>query len=229
MDYRVTHSPTFSVLEIDLDEGEFAKAQPNSMPSMTAGIVIGATIGGDAKRSSWFGGFKNLAGGESLFTAIYKAKRDGEQVWLAPDTIGEILPIELSAETPFYLTRGSYLATLGDVDLGVKYSGVKGWMSKKGLFLLTASGSGMLFCQTYGAIVSRELEPGESFFVDNRFVVAFSQTVEYQLVKATDSVKDSVLSGEGFVNRYTGPGTLYYQTRGKPGSGLLGRLFDAAF
>ncbi len=229
MKYRVNHSPTFSVLEVDLNDQESVRAQPNSMLSMTSGIQIGAAMGGGGKKSSWLSGFKNLAGGENFFTAVYRAKRDGEQVCLAPDVIGEILPIELTNEEPFYLTRGSYLANLGDVELGVKYSGVKGWMSKKGLFLLTASGTGTLFCQTHGAIVVKELADGETFFVDNRFVVAFSQSIDYQLVKATASVKDSVLSGEGFVNRYTGPGAVYYQTRGKPGSGLLGRALDAVF
>ncbi|MFT5093757.1 MAG: hypothetical protein ACI93T_002587 [Porticoccaceae bacterium] len=61
----------------------------------------------------------------------------------------------------------------------------------------------------------------------SRVVVAFSDSVKYQLVKATDSVKDSLMSGEGLVNRYTGPGRLIYQTRSKPGSGMLGYLLDA--
>ena len=118
------------------------------------------------------------------------------------------------------------MASLGEIELGVKYSGFKGWMSKKGLFLLTVRGTGTLFCQTFGAIITRELADGENFYVDNRFVVAFSQSIQYQLVKATESIKDSVLSGEGLINRYTGPGVLYYQTRGKPTSGFFLRFLD---
>lgn len=230
MDYRITHSPTFSVLEVELNADESARAQPGSMLSMTSGISIATAVGGGvAGKSSWFGGAKNLVGGENFFTAIYRSKRDGETVWLAPDSIGEILPIEIDDNCPLFLTRGSYLASLGEIELGVKYSGFKGWMSKKGLFLLTAKGTGTLFCQTHGAIITRELADGENFYVDNRFVVAFSQSVEYQLVKATESVKDSLLSGEGLINRYTGPGTVYYQTRGKPSSGMFSRVLDAMF
>ena len=70
---------------------------------------------------------------------------------------------------------------------------------------------------------------GEHFVVDNRFVIAFSDTVTYQFVKATKRLKDSLLSGEGFVNRYTGPGRLYYQARSKPSSGYLSRILDASF
>lgn len=230
MDYRITHAPTFSVLEVLLDGEESLRAQPGSMLSMTSGITIGTAAGGSASgKSSWIGGLRNLAGGENFFTAIYHSKRDGETVWVAPSAIGEILPIELTDDSPFYLTRGSYLASLGDVELGVKYSGVKGLMSQKGLFFLTVSGTGTLFCQTYGAIISRELAEGENFYVDNRFVVAFSQSIQYQLVKATKSTKDSLLSGEGLINRYTGPGRLYYQTRGKPSAGMFSRLLDVVF
>lgn len=230
MNYCISHAPAFSVLEVRLAQDESARAQPNSMLSMTNGIVISAAVGGNQSgKSSWLGGFKNLAGGENFFTAIYRAKKDDQSVWLAPDTIGEILPIEMSGDNAMYLTRGSYLASLGDIELGVKYSGFKGWMSKKGLFLLTVRGNGTLFCQTHGSVIARELAEGETFFVDNRFVVAFSQTIQYQLVKATESVKDSILSGEGLINRYTGPGWLYYQTRGKPGFGLFTRVFDTMF
>jgi uncharacterized protein (AIM24 family) len=47
------------------------------------------------------------------------------------------------------------------------------------------------------------------------------------LVKATAGLKDSVLSGEGLVNRYTGPGEVIYQTRAQERkSGILTGLLN---
>jgi uncharacterized protein (TIGR00266 family) len=227
MEFRVKHEPVFSIVEFDLNADESIMAQPNSMLTMTSAIHIKATVG-RGKKSGWMSGFGSLLGGESFFTAEFSAKKDGQTVTLAPDSYGDIVVIDLQDAGGFYLTRGSYLANSGDCELKTKYGGVKGLMSKKGLFLLHASGEGTVFCQTYGAVVDRMLDEGEVFFVDNRFVVAFSDTVQYQLVKATDSVKDSLMSGEGLVNRYTGPGRLIYQTRGKPGAGIIGHLIDAA-
>ncbi len=172
---------------------------------------------------------KNVLGGESIFTAEFRAKRDDQILMLAPDSHGDILVIDLNSDAGFFLTRGSYLANIGACELTVKYGGVKGFMAKTGLFLLHATGNGTVFCQTYGAIVERELADGENFFVDNRFVIAFSDTVQFQLVKATSSVKDSILSGEGLVVKYTGPGKVYFQTRGKPSTGWLSSLLGAAF
>lgn len=229
MDYSVLHGPVFSVLEVRLNQGELVVAQPDSMLSMTSGLQLSASVGRRGKGNAWLSGVKNMLGGESMFTAEFLAKRDEQVVTLAPAGQGDILCLQLSEAGGFYLTRGSYLANIGDCKLQVKYGGMKGVMSKKGLFLLHTSGTGTVFCQTYGAIIEKELSEGEKFFLDNRYAVAFSDTVSYQLVKATDSVRDSIMSGEGLINRYTGPGKVYYQTRAKAAPNFLSLLFSSAF
>ena len=227
MNYEIKHDPVFSVLEVALDEGEMVVAQPNSMLTMTGGIQIAAKAGRRGSSSGWWSGFTNLLGGESFFTAEFRAKRDQQVVTLAPNAYGNILVLPIDSDA-FYLTRGSYLANMGDCQLTAKYGGMKGLLSRKGLFLLHASGAGTVFCQTYGDVVEKRLEDDERFCVNNRYVVAFSDSISYQLVKATESVKDTLMSGEGLVNRYTGPGRLFYQTRGKPSGGFLGHVIDAA-
>ena len=52
------------------------------------------------------------------------------------------------------------------------------------MFLLQITGPGQLFCQTYGAIRERVLGEGEKFLVDNRYVVAFSSSLQYELVRS---------------------------------------------
>ena len=84
-----------------------------------------------------------------------------------------------------------------------------------------------MFCQTYGAIRERVLGEGERFLVDNRYVVAFAETLSYELVRSSRKLTDAFFSGEGFINRFTGPGRLVYQTRVRPGGGMLRYLFNA--
>lgn len=226
MEFRIKHGPVFSALEVDLQEGEHVVAQPSSMLTMTGGIHISARAG-RKKKSSALSGFRNMLGGENFFTAEFRAKRDAQTVTLAPATYGDILTLPLESVSGYYLTRGAYLANVGECELRTKYGGMKGVMSSKGLFLMHAKGTGTVFCQCYGAIVEQELGEDDSFYVDNKYMIAFSDTITYQLVKATDSVRDTLMSGEGFVNRYTGPGKLFYQTRGKQTGGFLSLLFDA--
>ena len=187
MEYSVLHGPVFSVLEIHMNQGELVIAQPDSMLSMTSGLQLSASIGRRGKGNAWLSGAKNLLGGESMFTAEFLAKRDGQVLTLAPSVQGDILCLQLSEHSGFYITRGGYLANIGECKLQIKYGGMKGIMSKKGLFLLHASGGGTVFCQTYGAIIVKELAEGEKFFLDNRYAIAFSDSVTYQLVKATES------------------------------------------
>ncbi len=227
MEYSVLHGPVFSVLELRMNEGEVVFAQPDSMLSMTSGLHLSASVGRKGKANAWLSGAKNLLGGESVFTAQFLAKRDEQVLVLAPSVQGDILSLPLSEQSGYFLTRGSYLASIGECKLEIKYGGMKGVMSKKGLFLLHVSGTGTAFCQTYGAIIEKELAEGEKFFLDNRYAVAFSESVTYQLVKATDSVRDSIMSGEGLINRYTGPGKVYYQTRGKAPVNFLNYLFSS--
>ena len=63
--------------------------------------------------------------------------------------------------------------------------------------------------------------------MDTGHIVAFEASIDYRLEKATGKTQgvggflkgmvQSALSGEGFVCRYRGPGTIYIQTRQLPG------------
>jgi uncharacterized protein (TIGR00266 family) len=171
---------------------------------------------------------KGILSGENFFTTVFRADEDGQKLSLAPPALGEIIELDVGKEGAYLLTRGAYLASMEGVDMKLKYGGFKGVLAKKGLFLLHASGANSVFCASYGQVVVKDLAEGERFIVDNRFVIAFSDTINYELVKATKKLTHSFMSGEGLVNRYTGPGRLYFQTRAKLAAGFLGRLFDAA-
>ena len=99
--------------------------------------------------------------------------------------------------------------------------------SGEGLFLLTVAGHGLLLLSSFGAIHTKELNSGEEYIVDTGHIVAFEDTVQWQIEKATGATQGvggflkglmkSALTGEGFVCRYRGPGKLYIQTRQLPG------------
>jgi uncharacterized protein (TIGR00266 family) len=226
MKFEIGHRPMFATLNLTLDEDDSVVAQPESMISMTTGIEIVAKMGGQTDRGI-IGGLRNLMSGESFFATIFRAKRSDQSLILGPRLQGDIVPLSISEGSRYFLTQGSYLANEPGVVIDFKYGGVRGVMAKKGLYVMHTKGEGNLFCSTYGAVIYKQLGEGESFVVDNRFVVAFSDSIEFQLVKATSSTVDSYFSGEGLVNRYTGPGTLIYQTRANPFSGsMFGKLIS---
>lgn len=225
MQYSINHGPSYPSLDFVLDEGEMVMAEPEAMLAMSTSIEISSGLGAQTTSRFW-GGLRSVAAGESMFTAIFRAKRGESFLSLAPRLPGDILHLVVGEQEQYYLTKGSYLATTDGVKIDFTYAGVRGWMAKKGLFLMKTTGAGNVFCSSFGCIVRRELADGEKFVVDNRFVIAFSSTIQYQLVKAAKGLVNSYFSGGGLVNRYVGPGVIYYQTRGSVGGGMLGKMVD---
>ena len=98
------------------------------------------------------------------------------------------------------------------VDVDTKWGGAKTFFSGEGLFLLRCSGSGDMLVASYGAIFEMDLPAGESYTVDTGHIVAFDEGIGYQVNKV-GGWKSTILSGEGLVTTFTGPGKLWQQTR----------------
>jgi uncharacterized protein (AIM24 family) len=56
------------------------------------------------------------------------------------------------------------------------------------------------------------VEVNGQYTVDTGHIVAFEDTMQFQVVKAGASLIGSLLGGEGFVCRFTGQGKLYCQS-----------------
>ena len=229
MEHVIAHAPTFTTLEFRFSEGESIAVQPGCMLAMTTGLDLKAGAGSHMSGSS---GFRSAArswlAGESFFTAVYTAKRDGERLILAPNETGEIRSIEVKPGTNHFIASGAFLACTSGVQVSLKYAGLKGWLATRGLFLMRTEGEGNVFVSSYGSLVEQTLAEGERFVLDNRYIVAFSDTMRFETVKVTSSIRHSYFSGEGLVNRFTGPGTLLYQTRARPSRGFLRSMLDIA-
>src|SRR5687768_2172683 len=229
MEHVIAHAPTFTTLEFRFAEGEWVTAQPGCMLAMTTGFELKAGAGTHMKGQSGLGrATRSMLAGENYFTAIYKAKRSGERLILAPGEMGEIRSLPVDSNTNHYIAGGSFLACTSGVKVSLKFAGVKGWLATRGLFLMRTEGEGTVFISSHGALVEQTLGDGERFVLDNRYIVAFSDTMKYETVKVTESLRHSYLAGEGLVNRFTGPGNMLFQTRARAGRGFLRGLFDFA-
>ena len=107
---------------------------------------------------------------------------------------------------------GSWLASDAGVQVDTKWGGGKTFFSGEGLFLLRCTGDGDMIVSSYGAIERRTLGPGEVLKIDTGHIVAFQEGIGYQVNKV-GGWKSTLLSGEGLVATFTGPGTLWLQTR----------------
>lgn len=203
--YEILKSPAYTLLKLGLDSGQSVKAESGAMVSMTPNLAIETSMQG-----GMFGAFKRKAlGGESFFQNTFTSKSPGGEVTFAPGYPGDVEHIGLNGDT-WYLQGGAYLASNPSITLDTKFQGMKGLVSREGLFFLKADGVGDLFVSAFGALMDYDLD-GE-LIVDTGHLVGFSGGISYNVEKV-GGLKSTLLSGEGLVLRLRGRGKVYMQTR----------------
>ncbi|KAI0630089.1 tryptophan RNA-binding attenuator protein-like domain-containing protein [Trametes polyzona] len=189
------------MLYLRLQPGYEIKGKPGSMVAMDATVKI--------KGKFKFSVKKMFTGGEmseSIFTG------PGE-VLLAPETWGDIVPIQLDGQTEWKVGKDAFLACTMGITRAAKSQGFgKALFSGEGLFVQKVSGAGIMWVQSLGAIFSRTLQPGEQWIVDNGHLVAWTAQYKVERIDAGGLFSASH-TDEGLVCRFTGPGVVYIQTR----------------
>ncbi|KAJ4350807.1 hypothetical protein N0V95_004420 [Ascochyta clinopodiicola] len=151
-----------------------------------------ALIGGDMSKSTYTGP------GELL---------------LAPAAIGDITIIKLGGHEQWSVGKDAFLACTQGIVTEYKSQGVtKAMFSGEGLFVYKISGQGILWCTSFGAIIRKDLQKDEKYIIDNGHLVAWN--CKYVLERiASGGIVSNMMAGEGLVCKFTGPGTVFMQTR----------------
>lgn len=156
---------------------------------------------------------KSVLGGESLFVNTFTAEGGQGEIGLAPSAPGDVELVDMQGET-WFLEGSAYLASSPTINIDTKFQGMKGFLSREGLFFIKASGSGQLIINCFGGLSKHEVN-GE-LVVDTGNLVAYSEGLTYE-VERIGGMKSTFLSGEGLISRIRGQGTVLVQSR-SPGA-----------
>lgn len=207
MRHEVKYQPSYALALIDLEPGESIQAEAGAMVSKSPTINMETST-----RGGLLSGLRrSVLGGESFFINTFHAEQPG-QVTVAPALPGDIVALELTGATTLLVQSGSFLAATEGVEVDTKWGGAKSFFSSEGLFLLRCTGQGTIWMSSYGAIHQIDLGVGEQYVVDTGHMVAFDDSVGYD-VGRSGGWKSTLFSGEGLVVNLTGPGRFYMQTR----------------
>lgn len=218
--YQVLHQPSFSLAVLQLQAEQAIQAESGAMVSMSANVELQSQMKGGI-----FGAIKRAAGGESAFISTFTARGGPGELTLAPGAPGDIAAIELTGQ-PFFVQSSSYLAGDASLTIDTKWGGAKSFFSGEGLFVLLVQGQGLLLVSSFGAIYRKQLRTGERYVVDTGHLVAWEGSMQYTLRKAAAGFFRSLMSGEGIVAEFSGPGELLIQTRNLAAlAGLLKPFF----
>lgn len=209
MRYEMLHPGSSSLLKVYLDYGETIKAESGAMVAMSPTLDVGGQAEGGILK-----GLGRMLAGEKFFFQTITASRGPGEVLLAPSTPGEIYPIELNGSYNYTLQKDGFFVGTSGVDISTQMQNLtKGLFSGEGFFVVKASGTGLLFVSSFGAIHAIDIPPGGEFVIDNSHLVAWPETTQYKIEKASSGWFSSLKSGEVLVCRFYGPGRVLIQTR----------------
>jgi uncharacterized protein (TIGR00266 family) len=223
IDYTLVGDDMQAVI-VGLDPGETVQAEAGAMMFMEDGIEMNANLQGGV-----FGGLKRMLGGESLFVTTFTNNgREKKRVSFAAPYPGKILPLDLAETGPMICQRDAYLCSAFGIEISVTFTKRlgAGFFGGEGFILQLLSGDGLSFIHAGGTLIKHELGAGESLNVDTGCLVAFQESVDYD-IKYVGGIKSMFFGGEGvFFARLTGPGKVYLQTL--PFSRLADRVIMAS-
>jgi len=209
MKHEIKYKPSYSMLVVNLEQGEKITAESGAMTYMDPNIEAHTR-----KREKSLFGSVGLAifGRQSFWVNDYTALNGQGEVAFVSAPVGDIETLEVKPNQGYVIQKSSYIASTENVNLDVKWQGFTKGLFGQGLFMIKVTGDGTLFINTFGAIDKHTLESGQTLIVDNFHLVAFSDTCNYKVTKF-GGLKETLLGGEGLVTRITGPGDIYIQTK----------------
>jgi uncharacterized protein (TIGR00266 family) len=209
MKYEIKYKPSYSLLVVNLDQGETITAESGAMTYMDPNIEVHTR-----KREKSFLGSLGLSiiGGQSFWVNDYTANNGSGEVSFVAAPVGDIEQLEVKSGKGYIIQKSAYIASTQSIDLDVKWEGFTKGLFGQGLFMLKATGDGQLFINTFGAIDTHKLEAGQMLIVDNFHLVGFSDSCSYKVTRF-GGLKETLLSGEGLVTQITGPGEVHIQTK----------------
>lgn len=232
IDYRI-HGEEMQYVEIELDPSETAVAESGAFMMMDDGIEMQTIFGDGAQQQRGFLGKlmtagKRLLTGESLFmTAFTNIGQGKKRVSFASPYPGKIIALDLQRlGNRVTCQKDAFLCAAKGVTIGIEFQRKlgTGLFGGEGFIMQKLEGDGFAFVHAGGHVTERELQPGELLKIDTGCIVAFTQTIQYD-IQFVGGIKNTIFGGEGlFFATLRGPGKVWIQTL--PISRLASRILS---
>jgi uncharacterized protein (TIGR00266 family) len=233
IDYRI-FGEEMQYVEVELDPGETAVAEPGAFMMMDDGIEM-QTIFGDGSpqqdnslMGKLFSAGKRLLVGENLFMTAYTNIGQGKKhVSFASPYPGKIISLSLlELGGTIICQKDAFLCAAKGVSIGIEFQRKlgTGLFGGEGFIMEKLQGDGMAFMHAGGHVFEKELHAGELLKIDTGCLVAFTSGVDYD-IQFVGGIKNTLFGVEGlFFATLRGPGKIWIQTL--PISRLAARIIS---
>jgi uncharacterized protein (TIGR00266 family) len=220
IDYKI-YGEEMQYVEIELDPNETAIAESGAFMMMDDGIQMATMFGDGSKPQQGLLGKLMSAGkrmltGESLFmTAFTNVGQGKKRVSFASPYPGKIIALDLQElGGKIVAQKDAFLCAAKGVSVGIEFQRKlgTGLFGGEGFIMEKLEGDGMAFVHAGGHVFERVLQPGEVLRIDTGCLVAYTQTIDYD-IQFVGGIKNTLFGGEGlFFATLRGPGKVWIQT-----------------
>ncbi|MBZ2201817.1 MAG: TIGR00266 family protein [Lentilactobacillus hilgardii] len=216
MDFTISKDTAFPTVTLKLRKGEQIQIERGSMIAHNDQVTLEGHMNSNGKKG--FGGVlsalgRSVTSGEGFFITTATGNTDDGELLIAPANPGAIRELRTDESHQWRLNTSAYLAS----DEGTSYKMIRQKLGSAvfggtgGLFVMETQGSGTFLVSGYADIMSVELHGNDEYVVDNSNVVAWSQSLDYNIEVGSGTF--GFKTGEGLVNHFKGTGTVLIQTR----------------
>lgn len=219
MQYELIAQPAMTVAKLTLDANETITCEVGAMIAMSNGFTVETTTRKKGGGGGIMKGLKRMFAGENLFLNHFTATEPDQTLFIGPALMGDVIDYPLTGGT-LIVQGSSWLASSPGIDVDATWQGIgKALFSGEGMFWVKCSGTGDLLLNSFGAIYCVDVT--DEYVVDTGHIVAFEETLNFSIGKASGSLVGSILGGEGLVCKFSGQGKLYCQSHNPPNFGKL--------
>ena len=212
LDFEI-HGDNLQVARIHLKPGQELYAEAGKMVYKQPAVEWDTRMSGETIGDKIWGAVKRKLMGESLFLTYFRATTPGE-VGFAGDYPGRIQALSLAPGQSILVQRESFLCAQSSVSLNIAFTQRlgAGFMGGEGFILEKLTGPGTAFIHAGGDHLEFTLAPGESLQIETGCIVAFEESVDYD-IQYVGGIKRALFGGEGlFLATLTGPGKVIIQS-----------------
>ena len=202
------------VARIRLKPGQEVYAEAGKMVYKTANVQWETRMSGATLGDKILGALRRTVTGESLFLTYFRAEGSSGEVGFAGNYPGKIQVFDLKPGQSVLAQRDAFILAQTSVQFNVAF--VKrlgaGFFGGEGFILEKLTGPGSVFIHAGGDFVDFDLQPGQVLQVDSGCIVAFDESVDYD-IQFVGGIKTAIFGGEGlFLATLTGPGHVVVQS-----------------
>ncbi len=235
IDYKI-FGEELQYVEVELDPGETAVAEPGSFMMMDDGIAMQTLFGDGSEQQDnsilgkLFNAGKRVLVGENLFMTAFTNTSPGKKhVSFAAPYTGKIIALDLLRLGGRVIAqKDAFLCAAKGVSIGIEFQRKlgTGLFGGEGFIMEKIEGDGMAFLHAGGFVQEKDLQAGEILKIDTGCIVGFTGTIDYD-IQFIGGIKNSIFGGEGlFFATLKGPGKVWIQSL--PISRLAARILAFA-